>query len=100
LTSEPLLEHGHDRPAVITPPVEWSNVAEVCDGFAQTYAELGLELDPRLVHQVNDFESESGLLGVDRLLGSRALPTAIFAAGDGLAIGALQSLRRKMLTVP
>jgi LacI family repressor for deo operon, udp, cdd, tsx, nupC, and nupG len=47
-----------------------------------------------------DFSIESGAVAAERLLGRRERPTAIFCFNDEMAIGALETARRRGLRVP
>jgi len=47
-----------------------------------------------------DFSIESGAVAAERLLGRRQPPTAIFCFNDEMAMGALQTARRRSVRVP
>jgi LacI family repressor for deo operon, udp, cdd, tsx, nupC, and nupG len=47
-----------------------------------------------------DFSIESGAVAAERLLGRREPPTAIFCFNDEMAIGVLETTRRRKLRVP
>lgn len=100
LIARHMLEHRFERPAVITPPLEWSNVEETFRGFERTWTEAGHDLDKAQVVQVDDFTSESGWLATRRLLASQDPPDAIFTAGDLLAVGAQQALSERGMQAP
>lgn len=100
LTAEHMLEHGYLEPAVITPPLEWPNVAEVYEGFAQAYAEAGQPLADSRVVVVDGFGIEPGRIGAELLLQRIGAPTSLFAAGDNLAVGAQRLLTEHDLRAP
>lgn len=100
LAAEHLLGHEFDQPLVLTPPLEWSNVAELFEGFTQTYQQAGHPIEAGQLLQVADFEMASGSAAIERLLKDGERPQAIFAAGDHLAVGALRSLDRHGVQVP
>ena len=67
-------------------------------GYEQAMRRHGLADFIRIA--VGDFTEASGAAGVKELLASDARPTAIFAANDLSAIGALDALERSGLRVP
>jgi LacI family repressor for deo operon, udp, cdd, tsx, nupC, and nupG len=95
-----LIEHGHRDVGLITPPVEWHNVAPLATGFNEALGSGGLSADPRLVAMVSDFSREDGFEGANRLLDLSEPPTAIVAASDTMAIGGLQAVSARGLRVP
>ena len=95
-----LAEHGHERIGIITAPRSWQNVNEVYSGYVDALRDAGLELDDNLVAEVEAFTIDTGRLGLTHLLGQRRPPSAVFAAGEVLALGALQETRARRLKVP
>jgi LacI family transcriptional regulator, repressor for deo operon, udp, cdd, tsx, nupC, and nupG len=95
-----LIDHGHQHIGLITPPVEWHNVAPLAAGFNQALGSGGLTPDPKLVAMISDFSREEGFEGANRLLDLSEPPTAIVAASDTLAIGGLQAVSGRGLRVP
>ena len=67
-------------------------------GYAAAMSRHGLASRIRTVR--GDFTEAGGAAAVERLLASGARPTAIFAANDLSALGALDALERKGLSVP
>jgi len=86
-----LLELGRRRPLVITGVERFGCTHERLDGFRDTYAAAGTELDPRLVFE-GDFTHESGRRGVQYALDERLDFDAVFAHNDLSATGAMQAL--------
>lgn len=95
-----LRDHGHERVGIITAPRAWPNVSEVYRGYVDALAASGLPLDPDLVAEVDGFTIEAGRLGLARLLEQRRPPSAVFAAGEVLALGALREAQARRLEVP
>jgi DNA-binding LacI/PurR family transcriptional regulator len=95
-----LCEHGHDRIGIITAPRSWPNVHEVYAGYIDALQDTGRKLDPDLVAEVDAFTVEAGRLGLAHLLERRDPPSAVFAAGEVLALGALQEASARELGVP
>jgi LacI family transcriptional regulator len=94
-----LHEHGNGRIGIVTAPLSWPNVREVYEGYAQALEEDGL-FSPDLVVEVGEFTPDAGRAGLERLLRLPDPPTAVFAAGETLALGALQEARSRQIAVP
>jgi DNA-binding LacI/PurR family transcriptional regulator len=60
--------------------------------------EFGLERYSKVL--TGDFTEAAGVAAVERLLGSKSMPTALFTANDIAAVGALDRLEQEGLTVP
>ncbi|PKR90640.1 LacI family transcriptional regulator [Pleomorphomonas diazotrophica] len=94
-----LLDLGHTAIAHISGPVpEVMSVARVA-GWRKALAEAGIPPDERLTVR-GDFSLASGEAAVDELF-ARGLPfSAIFAANDEMAVGAINRLRARGASVP
>jgi LacI family transcriptional regulator, repressor for deo operon, udp, cdd, tsx, nupC, and nupG len=68
-------------------------------GYHSELASVGLPADPAL-EAVGGFTVKGGLAAAEQLLGLAEPPTALFAASDEMAMGALQAARRAGLRVP
>lgn len=68
-------------------------------GYQEALSESGLEVDPKLICQV-EFELESADAAVTRLLRRGLAFDGIVAASDLIALGAIRALRRAGLGVP
>ncbi|WP_374008549.1 LacI family DNA-binding transcriptional regulator [Leifsonia sp. LS-T14] len=69
-------------------------------GYEQALTEAGLPVDERL-HRASDFTLPGGYEAAKQLLGTpHERPTAIFAASDEMAIGAILAARDLGLSVP
>lgn len=90
-----LLERGHRSVAMIAGP-GGPNSARVA-GYERALVDAGLY--PRVVHAA-DFATEPGTLAMKELLRHEPRPTAVFAANDLLAVGALVAVRDSGLRVP
>jgi LacI family transcriptional regulator len=93
-----LIGLGHTRIAHIAGPLSTTTGAERAAGFQDALRSHGLGPDPRLVAEAAAYSEEAGYAAARRLL--RASPTAIFAANDLLALGALRAAREKNVRVP
>ncbi len=95
-----LIDHGHTRIAYLAPPVNWSSNLQLGNGYKQALAEHDLTNEPCLVAHAPDFSLEAGAKAATRLLQQDDPPTAIFCAGDILALGAIGASKDLGLDVP
>jgi LacI family transcriptional regulator len=96
-----LLTHGHERIAFVGGPPQFTSGIERLEGFRAAMAAARLEVpSERLCFGDDVWSVESGRDAVAGVLGSAARPTAIVAAGDTLAVGAIQAARQLGLRVP
>jgi LacI family transcriptional regulator len=93
-----LLDLGHRRIAIIKGIEGNADAAERLRGYRGALASAGLASEA--IEVAGDFREESGFHAVGELLRRKARPTAIFAANDAMAIGALSALREAGLRVP
>ena len=96
---EHLLALDHRRIALIAPPWEHGAAQERVKGYRSALDAAGIAFDPALVVQ-GDFGFASGAAAMDILMSLTDRPTAVFAANDGMALGAMAIVRRMGLTVP
>lgn len=94
-----LIARGHRRIAIIRGAEGNFDAAERLRGYRAALREGGLAESPGLEFP-GDFTEESGYSAIARLLGVADPPTAIFAANDSMAIGALSALRDAGRRVP
>lgn len=95
---EHLAALGHKRIGYLSPPdgilltrVRW-------DAFCRAMQQAELTIDETLVYEGN-FREQSGLLGAQYLLDLPDPPTAIIAANDRMAFGAMNALQSRGLTI-
>ena len=94
-----LLAAGHRRIAHLTGPERLSTSRDRLDGYRGALAAFGLAFDADLV--VNgDFSRDGGYTACRLLLEGRPPFTAVFAANDLMAAGALTALREAGRRVP
>ena len=96
---EHLLEIGRRRPLVVTGLNRFGCTQERLDGFAEAYANAGLELDPTLVVE-GDFTFDCGQVAVKRTIEAGIHFDAVFAHNDLSAAGAMQAVREAGRRVP
>ncbi len=86
---EHLIRLGHTQIATISGPLTMTSGADRLLGYKQTLAAHGMPLNPDLIIE-GDYTEGSGYAATKKLLMTSA--TAIFAASDIMAIGALKAL--------
>jgi LacI family transcriptional regulator len=94
-----LHELGHRRIATITGLLESSPGASRLRGYRRELQALGLAFRDELV-AYGDFYADSGRAGMARLLSLDEPPTAVFAASDMMALGAITAAADAGLNVP
>jgi LacI family repressor for deo operon, udp, cdd, tsx, nupC, and nupG len=101
-----LIDLGHQRIAHLggTPDpehagLEFTTPGDRLEGYRRTMTAAGLSINPAW-EVTGDFTAHGGLTACRRLLEAGELPTAIFAASDEMAIGAVHMLRGAGLRVP
>jgi DNA-binding LacI/PurR family transcriptional regulator len=90
---------GHRRVAFIGGLSAMTSAQDRFEGYSRSVAEHGLEEDEQLL-RMGDFGEESGYRAAQSLLSVSPPPTAIFAANDRMAVGALAAAHDHGLSVP
>jgi LacI family transcriptional regulator, galactose operon repressor len=90
---------GHTRIATITGTPRTKPGADRLLGYRAELQALGLEHPPEY-EQAGDFYRESGQVAMRALLALPEPPTAVFAAADMMAVGAVEAVREAGLRVP
>jgi LacI family transcriptional regulator len=94
-----LVALGHRSIAIIRGSHGNYDAEERLLGYRAALRDSGIE--PRPEWEVpGDFTETSGFQAIERLLSMRDRPTAVFAANDAMAIGALSALRDAGVRVP
>jgi LacI family transcriptional regulator len=94
-----LIGLGHRRIGLINGQLQMEAAQARRDGYKQALLEAGIGIDPELM--VEGFYSETASYhAMMTLLDLRDRPTAVFAASDATAIGALHAIRDRGLCVP
>ncbi len=104
LATNHLIGLGHTRIAFISGPMPLATSQERLRGYCDALACKGIPFDEGLVAE-GDFRMESGRRAMQALLansrfGSDAGFTAVFAANDVMAVGAMTALEEEGLRVP
>jgi DNA-binding LacI/PurR family transcriptional regulator len=94
-----LLQMGHRHIGVAAGPHHLINAAERLAGFLRALREADVPIPPEYI-QESHFDREGGHNSTHRLLQVLPCPTAIFAANDLIAMGALSAIREFKLNCP
>lgn len=98
-----LVSLGHRRIGLVNTVsaegVAWPSHAERERGYRAALRAAGLGVDEDVVVSWS-MGADGGAEGMDRLLSTPRLPTAVLAYSDEVAIGAIRSLRRARIAVP
>lgn len=91
-----LLSLGHRRIAFITGPERNADAAERRRGYVEALEAVGAEA----IELIGDFTEDAGYGAAPAILAMTPPPTAVFAANDAMAIGALRGFREAHVRVP
>jgi LacI family transcriptional regulator, galactose operon repressor len=94
-----LVSRGHQRIAIIKGSPRNYDAAERLRGYRIALRDAGIVPNASL-ELVGNFTEAGGYAAAMELLSMRDRPTAIFAANDSMAIGALSALRESGVEVP
>ena len=94
-----LIELGHTTIGCIAGPADATSATERVTGFRRALAEADLPLPDHAVVEA-DFHFSGGREATARLLGTGERFTALFAANDLMAAGALRELAERGIAVP
>ncbi|MCZ7567769.1 MAG: LacI family transcriptional regulator [Ardenticatenaceae bacterium] len=90
---------GHTQIAMIHGPPARLASRDRAAGYRTMLRQLGFQVDPALQAE-GDFSEESGQCAMEQLLGTVPRPTAVFAANDRMALGAIRAVQARGLRVP
>lgn len=94
-----LIDIGHRKIAIIDGANPYGNL-EKRQGHQQALSEAGIDFDPDFDIDPHGHSVEKGYWALDTLMTGPKRPTAIFAANDSLALGALRWALKHKLRVP
>ena len=97
--TEHLIGHGHRRIGFVDPAAGWG-VSRFVEGSFPALAAAGIPTEDRLVVAASDWSLQAGAKAAAQLLQADTPPTAIFCAGDVLALGAITAIRELGRRVP
>lgn len=99
MATEYLIKLGHHRIAHITGPLKTRSALNRLKGYQLALKKHKIEYNDELVGE-GDFRIKGGYQVMKRFLKLAKLPTAIFAANDLLALGAMQAIQKKNSHIP
>lgn len=99
MATEYLIKLGHRRIAHITGPLKTRSALNRLKGYKLTLKKYEIEYRDELVGE-GDFRIKGGYQVMKRFLKLAEPPTAIFAANDLLALGAIQAIQKKKYHIP
>lgn len=94
-----LIDHGHRRIGFIQGLMGTHTTKERRRGYLSALRDYGIQPDDDLIVG-GDFRREHGYIETKMLLTRTDTPTALFATGDLLTLGALQAIREEGRTIP
>jgi DNA-binding LacI/PurR family transcriptional regulator len=95
-----LIKLGHKRIGLIMGPYsKMGRVRKRLEGFRTAMINQGIEIDPGLIIE-KEPTLQNGEEALNQLLDHPRRPTAVFAASDVLAIGAIKAAKERGLKVP
>lgn len=94
-----LIDMGHRRIAIIDSSNPLGNL-EKREGYQQALAEAGIEADPDFTVDPRGHSVGRGFWAMDQLMAGPRRPSAVFAANDSLALGALRWCQSHGVRVP
>ena len=94
-----LLEHGHKRIGIITGPENSPDNKGRLQGYKKALLDAGIPLQQNMVVPGN-FKYEGGQIAIHKLLECNPRPTAILAANDEMAIGAIDAAQQRSIRIP
>ena len=97
MAAEHLIRLGHKRIGTISGPLEMTPSQDRLTGFLEAMSTHRSPLPDELVVEA-DFTEAGGRAAMMRLLSAK--PSAVFAASDSMAIGAIRAIREAKLRVP
>jgi len=103
LVAEHLLALGHTAMAHISGPPTVRMARERWQGFQQTigaHSQMQSQMPAPAVEMASGWDYADGYLAMQRILAAERQVTAVFAAGDALAIGAMRAIYAAGLRVP
>ncbi len=99
LAVEHLVKLGHRRIGFINGPQGWASSRDRFLGYKDVLSKYGIPFDSELV-QVGNWEVQSGNQAACHLMQTTDRPTAIFAANDLMALGAIYGIQKSGFRVP
>lgn len=100
MATKHLIDHDRRCIGYLAPPESWSSTVRLGKGYQRALEAAGMIYDERLVVHATDFSLAAGAKAAGQLLQQDDPPTAIFCAGDILALGAMSTIQALGMNVP
>ena len=99
IATQHLVDLGHQRIGIINGLADWIEAQNRLAGYRNILLEHDLPVDNVLIKQ-GDWGVDSGYRATQELLSLEERPTAIFAANDMMALGAIYAIQDAGLCIP
>lgn len=99
LAIEHLYNLGHRRIAHIAGPSTSVAGKERLEGYRQGLIKHGLDYDPKLVVEADDFGGNAGYVAMNKLFALSEVPSAVFVLCDLVAVGVMHAIKEHHLEV-
>lgn len=99
LATRHLIDLGHTQIAFISGDPQHPDAIQRLAGYKLALEQAAIAFQPALVVQ-GEYNEDSGLQAVSRLMATQQRFTAVFAANDQMAVGAAHGLLRQGMRVP
>ncbi|MGQ9629441.1 MAG: LacI family DNA-binding transcriptional regulator [bacterium] len=99
LATKHLIDLGHTRIGIINGPICFSTSVNRLRGYKRALEEGGLTYEEDLYCE-GGFTKDGGHIAMAKLLNSPSPPSAVFAANDLMAVGAMAEIKRRGLKIP
>lgn len=100
LAARHLVENGHRKICCITGPALGILEKDRVNGAKEALAEANIPVDDDWLYFMPGYDVKNGYDMIDKILKSKARPTAIIAGSDSAAIGMVQRLHEAGISVP
>jgi DNA-binding LacI/PurR family transcriptional regulator len=94
-----LIQAGHSRIASITGKLNAQAGIQRLKGYKEALRAGNMDLDKQYI-VTGDWTKESGRQAMKKLLSLKLSPTAVFVAGDEMALGAMEAVKEAGLKIP
>jgi DNA-binding LacI/PurR family transcriptional regulator len=99
LATEHLIRNGYRRIAILAGPENMGISNQRMSGYLSALRKYKIRKDPTLIMHCG-FNQDSALMAARELLASKDRPDAFFTISDRLALGAMQAIKEKGLSMP
>ncbi len=94
-----LVRIGHRHIATITGKLQAQAGIDRLAGYQQGLQENGIAVDNEYIIK-GDWSKEAGRKALDKILKMKPVPTAVFVAGDEMAIGLIEEAKQRGVDIP